>query len=279
MNTTEYRALTDGLHYPLRIALISDLHERRGDEVINILKKEKPDLIFFAGDMLERHKLNKKNPEVRISDGAKKRQRSIKTKIKRAVYRIFDLLFTSQDEMAQNPYEIFENCARIAPVFYSLGNHELYLTKEDEKMLKENHITLLDNQNTQILWKNQKINIGGLSTIADFTWLKRFSKEEGIKFLLCHHPEVYFKTIKRDYENIFDGVFCGHAHGGQYRIFDHGLYAPDQGLWPAYTKGKYMHKNKFAIISAGLADTVGVGRWNNPKEVVIVDCSNSQISN
>lgn len=278
MDTTEYRVLINGLDHPLRIALISDLHERNGNEVIEILKKEKPDLIFFAGDILERHKVSKKNNDISITPAAKKRQRSLKTRIKRAVYKILSLVFVSEDEMAENPYDIFKNCTEIAPVFYSLGNHELYLTKEDKKILEENKITLLDNHDCQILWKNQRIRIGGLSTIADFKWLESFSKKDGIKFLLCHHPEVYFKKIKNSSLDTFDGVFCGHAHGGQYRIFDHGLYAPGQGIWPAYTKGKFVHKNQFALISAGLADTAGVGRWNNPKEVVIADCSDSQIA-
>ena len=39
----------------LRIALVSDLHDRSGGEVLDLLYQQKPDLILVAGDLMERH--------------------------------------------------------------------------------------------------------------------------------------------------------------------------------------------------------------------------------
>ena len=39
---------------PIRIAHVSDLHERNSDDVLSMLKAEKPDLIMVTGDTFER---------------------------------------------------------------------------------------------------------------------------------------------------------------------------------------------------------------------------------
>ena len=101
--------------------------------------------------------------------------------------------------------------------------------------------------------------------VPKLSWLKSFEAEPGYKILLCHHPE-YFPLYLRDRD--IDLVLSGHAHGGQIRIFNHGLFAPGQGIWPQYTAG--MHEGKM-IISTGLANTGGlIPRINNDTELVVI---------
>ena len=65
--------------------------------------------------------------------------------------------------------------------------------------------------------------------------------------LLAHHPERI-----EDYARTgVDLVLSGHAHGGQIRLFDHGLYSPDQGILPRYTSGIYVCKNTKLYVSRG----------------------------
>lgn len=88
--------------------------------------------------------------------------------------------------------------------------------------------------------------------------------------LLAHRPE-YFDFYC---ELGFDLVLSGHLHGGQWRIpgLLDGLYAPDQGFFPAYTGGKYEKNGAVMIVSRGLArETTNVPRVNNRPELVIVD--------
>ena len=80
--------------------------------------------------------------------------------------------------------------------------------------------------------------------------------------LLSHHPE-YFQRLPKGIHL----VLSGHAHGGQWRLFGRGLYAPNQGWLPRYTKGIY---EKRMIVSAGLTNTAHVPRLFNPTEVIYV---------
>ena len=98
----------------------------------------------------------------------------------------------------------------------------------------------------------------------DLRWLERFSAFQGFKLLLCHHPEYYPVYIK---PLDIDIILSGHAHGGQWRLFGRGVFAPGQGLFPALTSGVYDNR---LVVSRGLANTAGVPRIFNPTELVIV---------
>ena len=94
-------------------------------------------------------------------------------------------------------------------------------------------------------------------------WLDDFAGQEGFHILLSHQPE-YYPFIPNNIEL----MLSGHAHGGQIRLFRRGLFAPGQGWYPKYTKGKYDNR---LIISAGLSNTASpIPRLFNPTEVVFV---------
>lgn len=106
----------------------------------------------------------------------------------------------------------------------------------------------------------------GGSLKPETAWLEEFETASGYKVLLCHHPEYYDPYLKaRD----IDLIFSGHAHGGQMRLFGHGLYAPGQGWVPKYTRGVYDGR---LVVSAGLANTASpVPRIFNPTEIVYLE--------
>jgi predicted MPP superfamily phosphohydrolase len=63
-------------------------------------------------------------------------------------------------------------------------------------------------------------------------------------------------------------MLSGHAHGGQIRLFNRGLFAPGQGWWPKWTKGVYDH---CLVVSTGLSNTASpIPRLFNPTEIVYV---------
>lgn len=78
---------------------------------------------------------------------------------------------------------------KIAPVYMGVGNHERRLLPEDYKAVHDSGTALLDNSDTVADTKVGKIRIGGLSTRYDLRWLSEFSKKDGCKILICHHPE------------------------------------------------------------------------------------------
>ena len=51
---TKYELKSNKIAEPLTIGLIADLHERKADDLFELLKAAKPDLIAIAGDTLER---------------------------------------------------------------------------------------------------------------------------------------------------------------------------------------------------------------------------------
>ena len=83
--------------------------------------------------------------------------------------------------------------------------------------------------------------------------------------LLSHHPETFEAYVEKG----VDLVLSGHAHGGQWQILGHGLFAPGQGILPKYTHGMHYGPYGRLIISRGLSNPYSfVPRWGNPPEVV-----------
>ena len=168
----------------------------------------------------------------------------------------------------ENAERFLRTVPAIAPVFYSIGNHELKYRHAEEYLaeVKNSGVTLLDNESTVF----QGIRIGGLSSTRgkpDTGFLDRFEEEEGYRLLMCHHPEIW-----RDYaaaRNI-DLTLCGHAHGGQLQICGRGLYAPGQGLFPKLTHGLYGDGKM--LISRGMTNGAKprIPRICNPCELIIL---------
>lgn len=252
----------------LRLALVTDLHERDPEPVLQLLRQEKPDLILIAGDLLERKKEG-------MSEWTREKmdewQGLCLKKGPASLFRKLVYLFPGVVEKETDPknaYMFLREAARLAPVYDSVGNHEWYYLEEDRKIFAENHITLLDNADTEVEIRGKKIRIGGLSTRYDLNWLREFSQKSGYKILLCHHPEYYERYVKGTECDTFDLILSGHVHGGQWRIFGKGVYSPGQGLFPKYSRGIYDGK---MIVSAGLANTIDIPRFGNPCELVMIE--------
>ena len=249
----------------LRFAIVADLHERDTSEVILRLEEARPDIIFVVGDSFERQDQGE-NPRA-------KENHSFTQKLSYILASKLDDLaerFASDksEKSSENIYAFIREAVQIAPVYMSLGNHEWYLNEKDYRILGKYGATLLDNEDIKVRINDTGILIGGLSSGYDLNWLKSFSAKDGYKILLCHHPEYYEKIIKNTCS--FDLILSGHAHGGQWRIGNRGVFAPGQGLFPKYSHGIYEIQGQKMIVSAGCANTASIPRLGNPCEVVIV---------
>lgn len=245
------------LPVPCRIALIADSHNRPVPKLLESLEKNKPDIICIAGDFIVGNL-----PEKRL-----------------------------KIEESQNALELIRQCVSFTWTCLSFGNHEWLLADEDIDVIKSTGIHVLDNSwirkdgivfgglNSGSLpfyrnYRMQQVNYvrypGKFPAPRAFTptpvlaWMEEYERQPGYKVLLCHQPEYYIKYLRRKEINL---ILSGHAHGGQIRLGKHGLYAPDQGLFPKLTSGVYENR---LVISRGIVNSSRIPRLNNPPEIVYI---------
>ncbi|MFB4169429.1 metallophosphoesterase [Virgibacillus sp. JSM 102003] len=226
-----------------RIVHLSDLHSKCFGEnqkrLVERVKNENPDLIVFTGDIVDQKDINKK-PGITL----------------------------------------MENMTAITPVYFVTGNHEWWSEEYSslENDLEAAGVNVLRNSSELIQVNGSSIAILG---IDDPARAENPYSEKGIvsetinslkmradfSILLSHRPEMF--SVYQDHN--IDLTFSGHAHGGQFRLpFIGGLIAPDQGLFPNYTAGKYVENGSTMIVSRGLGNSIIPQRIFNRPEIVSV---------
>ena len=258
-----------GKHLGLKLALVTDLHNCEYGTLLKLLQKEHPDFVLCAGDILERHDesasewTGAKMDAVINSIG----KQSTGEKIMWLLDRITERTGRATHEATDTAIEFLKKIPDIAPTFYSVGNHEWYFTDADYRVFEKVGVTLLDNADCEAQINGVKLRIGGLSTRYDLAWLRSFSKKDGYKILMCHHPEYYRKAVMNTSLDTFDLVASGHYHGGQWRVFNRSVYVPRTGLFMKNAVGQFGKH----IISAGVANTTRFPRYGNPCELVMIE--------
>lgn len=157
-----------------------------------------------------------------------------------------DLIFLSGDMVnkhskdQKNVIRFFYEICDIAPMYYSLGNHEEFLRK-NKKAVWDHYmeqlpqgVILLDNASVKTSIRSENIWISGISLPLNFykkgaLWMHPEELPElpdtsdVIHLLLAHHPE--YMDLYEIYRP--DMVFSGHLHGGLIRLpFAGGLLTP-----------------------------------------------------
>lgn len=257
------------LNTPISLALVTDLHGRPYESVIESLYRNSPEAICICGDFIYgRSPENERSPL----------------------------------ETQPNVLPFMKACAEISPTFVALGNHEWMLDAADLGEIERAGVKVLDND--WIEWNG--IVIGGL-TSAEVENYRRFKEEysgneryphrelirerflnlspnadwinqmpSGYRIMLSHHPE-YWDLVKG---KGIDLMLSGHTHNGQiayYSFRKHrwtGLWAPGQGLFPKYSSGVY--ESGSLVVSAGLSNTAPVPRLFNPTQIVYIDGKKGQ---
>lgn len=169
--------------------------------------------------------------------------------------------------------------SEIAPVYYTTGNHESRVSKEDliDSVPLNSNVNVLHNRS--VFWQKgeDKIQIIGIDDPSYMNTLygevftdeelKKHNDNDYFKILSSHRPENFNIYV----ENNIDVVFSGHAHGGQIRLpFIGGTYAPHQGLFPEFDSGLYTENDTNMVVSRGLGNSIFPFRINNPPEIIIV---------
>lgn len=163
-------------------------------------------------------------------------------------------------------YEFIDNIYNLAPIYFIDGNHE-YRNKEYSLLLNklnEKEIKILNNDSYKF---TNDITILGLSEGSEYND-KYYNNDTSYKILLTHRPEHFNSYISNSI--VPDLILTGHAHGGQIRVFNQGIFAPGQGLFPNYDKGLYEKNQSKMIVSRGIGNSVFPFRINNKPHIPVV---------
>ena len=226
-----------------KILQVSDLHNKKfgknQNKLVKLTKKINPDIIVVTGDAIDSRKTN------------------------------MDIAINYLSQIAKS-----------YPTYYVSGNHERRIKGYNrfEELLIQNNVKVLNNKYKNIKIGNKEISLIGMKDISFIkskdkrkeylNTLKDIKKEVNNNFtiLLSHRPEI----IDIYSQSKVDLVFTGHAHGGQIRLpFTDGLFAPNQGLLPKYTSGKFKNGSTEMIVSRGLGNSLFPFRIFNRPELIV----------
>ena len=248
-----YEVKAEGLSHPIRIVLVTDLHAcaygRDQRKLLDAVEEQAPDILLLGGD-------------------------------------IFD------DKLPDEKAAVFlREISRKYPCYYVTGNHEYWsgeagfkakmavleacgvrrLSGEAVSLDADGTVTLCGVDDPDA-WGSGR----GFTEYRDGSFREQLLQtaaqvEDGrLSILLTHRPEQLELYALLG----FDLVLAGHAHGGQWRIPGvlNGLYAPDQGLFPAFAGGRYEKDGTVMIVSRGLArESTRVPRFCNRPELVMIE--------
>lgn len=222
----------------IRILQISDFHDKkfpRGNKkLLNIIEKQKPDIIVITGDLIDKKTADYSN--------------------------VYD--FVGQI-VKINPNTYFVS-----------GNHEWWNGNISEFAagLNTTKINILNNSSTVAAVRNSSINICGIDDYntghANLDKAFKGIDEKLFTILLSHSPDI----VPLEPNLPADLALSGHAHGGQVRIPLVGaLIAPNQGLFPKYNKGLYTFENgPLLYVDSGLGTSVAPIRFLNRSQISVI---------
>ena len=251
--TVSYFTVSDSkISQPFRIVLISDLHGHHfGSDNERLVKK-----------------IQDQTPDLIVVDG--------------------DMINGDSDD-DDVAVELVGSLKKIAPVYYSYGNHEYYYMEAGHNDLQEDleeaGAVILNYQSLDIEVNQNPIRLGGVYEYGFETGMQSEEENERVVsyleeyvdtdryLIMCaHRPESFYCW---DYADVWglDLVLSGHLHGGQVIIPGvGGLYSNLEEFFPKYDYGQYKIGNSDMIITRGLSSNLKIlPRFNNPPEIVVVD--------
>jgi len=236
-----------------KIVHLSDLHSKKfgnnQQSLVLKIKKAKPNLILFTGDLVDSKHYVEENSLMLIKE----------------IVKIAPVYFVTGNHEK-----------------WSGNFHDL------EQKLIEQDVKILRNDSVKIKKGEDEIQLIGIddpsfnddmpyaddNSIATRELEKVLAKGNQSTFnvLLSHRPELFSTYANSD----IDLTFSGHAHGGQIRLpFIGGVISPNQGFFPKYANGKYTQKNSVMIVSRGLGNSIIPQRIFNRPEIIIATLKKS----
>lgn len=253
---TRYQISSPKIHTPVTVAVIADLHGfsygKKNEKLLTETAKINPQAILIPGDML----------------------------------------VSKYPDTYETAYETLKELVKIAPVYYSYGNHESRLRdperihylqfQEYMKKVRALGVTVMSTESRSISLKDNAVILSALELELDYYEKGRIVPMEEsymrehlpleqpnlFQILLAHNP-AYAQNYAAWGADV---TFCGHNHGGLIRIPGIGsLISPQLTLFPKYDAGKLEIGGHHVIISRGLGTHTFHIRIFNRAELIAVE--------
>lgn len=216
---------------------------------VEMLMKEKPDVIFFTGDLV-----NNQSTEV-------KEYFDVFNKVKAplGVYSVTGnhdygdyYSWESADAKAQN----FQDLIR--------AHHELGFD-----LLLNEHRWLEQNGDKIAIIGNENWGAGRFSKYGKLDKAYAGTEDASVKLLLSHDPSHWDAQVRKEYQDI-DMMFAGHTHGFQFGVEIGGFkWSPSQYVYKQWA-GLYSEGNQHLYVNRGFGFIGYPGRVGIPPELTIV---------
>jgi len=227
--------------FGIRIAQISDIHmggwmnTERLQHVIELITKQKPDILLLTGDFLLGHEFN-----------------------------------SVTETNLQELIDVLSPLTRTIPSFGILGNHDYWTDANAvREMLKACSITELSNSVFSLSRGSEVLHLCGVDDIwegaARLDEVTRQLTDDSAAILLAHEPD--FADVSAS-TNRFDLQVSGHSHGGQIVI---PLIGPPvlPHLGRKYPAGLYQVGNMYQYTNRGVGMARLPVRFNCPPEITL----------
>ncbi len=240
----------------IRIGQVSDIHSGsffnktavKGG--VEMMVKEKPDVIFFTGDLV-----NNESSEVRD------------------YINIFDKF-----KAPLGVYSITGN--------HDYGDYRAWDTNEAKRRNFNDLITahkqmgfdILLNENRSLTQGTDRIAIIGIENWGTRRFSKygkldeayRGAEEADVKLLLSHDPSHWDAQVRPNYSDI-DVAFAGHTHGFQFGVeIGNVKWSPSQYVYKQWA-GLYQEGSQYLYVNRGFGYLGYPGRIGMPPELTIIE--------
>lgn len=241
-----YQETSKKVSQNIRLVVIADIHNREyGPEnaaLISDVEALKPDLILFAGDMVN-YQSNDYEASLRL------------VRALSAVAPCYGVMGNHENERV-----------------YLAGDSHLPERFENAGLKLLRNASEKITVGTDVL---QLIGVEGTSHGFEEYGGRKAMEEIQIDpkaycIVMAHIPILFDQQLS-DYD--FDLGIAGHTHGGIVNVPHFGgLYSDEEGLFPTYYAGEYtLKKEQTLLISRGLGDSSPIPRVNNMPELMVID--------
>lgn len=248
----------------LKLGQISDIHagsfynKTAVQGGIDMLNAEKPDLIFFTGDLVNDETAEMKN-YMNVFDKLK------------APLGIFSVLGNHDyGDYKPWPSEAAKrrNLEDLILVHKNLGWNLL---------MNENHIVGVDNEKLAILGIENWGAMGRFPKKGRVDLALKGAEDAPVKLLLSHDPSHWEAEVLPKYAEV-DAMFAGHTHGMQFGIqFGDFQWSPVQYFYPQWS-GLYRKGHQQLYVNVGYGFLGYPGRFGILPEITIFELKKGQIS-